>query len=52
MVSLPRGGLVERIHAIDATLSDDDDFTSANDSIWQFRDAELMLKNAKQAALE
>ena len=47
-----KDGLVERIHAVDATLSEDDDFTSANDSIRQFRDAELMLKNAKQAALE
>ncbi|MFK8077883.1 MAG: hypothetical protein AB8B84_14945 [Granulosicoccus sp.] len=47
-----KDGLVERIHSVDATLSEDDDFTSANDSIRQFRDAELMLKNAKQAALE
>ena len=46
-----KDGLVERIHAVDAELSEDDDFTSANDSIRQFRDAELMLKNAKQAAL-
>ena len=47
-----KDGLVERIHAVDAELSEDDDFTSANDSIRQFRDAELMLKNAKQAALK
>ena len=47
-----KDGLVDRIHSVDATLSEDDDFTSANDSIRQFRDAELMLKNAKQAALE
>jgi hypothetical protein len=47
-----KDGLVERIHSVDATLSDDDDFASANNSIRQFRDAELMLKNAKQAALE
>ena len=47
-----KGGLVERIHAVDAELSEDDDFTAANDSIRQFRDAELMLKNAKQAALK
>jgi len=47
-----KDGLVERINAVDATLSEDDDFSSANDSIRQFRDAELVLKNAKQAALE
>ena len=47
-----KDGPLERIHAVDATLSEDDDFTSANDSIRQFREAVLMHKNAKQAALE
>lgn len=47
-----KDGLVERIHSVDATLSEDDDFSSANDSIRQFRDAELTLKKAKQTALE
>lgn len=47
-----KNGLVERIRTVDAVLSTDDDFTSANDSIRQFRDAEQMLKSAKQAALE
>lgn len=47
-----KDGLVERIRAVDGELSADDDFTSANDSIRQFRDAELMLKSAKQAALK
>jgi len=47
-----KSGLAERIQAVDTTLSDDDDFTSATDSIRQFRDAELTLKNAKQAALQ
>ncbi|MFT5894838.1 MAG: hypothetical protein ACI8VW_001710 [bacterium] len=47
-----KDGLVERIRSVDAALSEDDDFTSANDSIRQFRDAEQMLKGAKQSALE
>ena len=47
-----KDGLVERIRTVDGALSADDDFTSANDSIRQFRDAELMLKSAKQAALK
>lgn len=47
-----KDGLVERIQAVDTALSEDDDFTAANDNIRQFRDAELMLKNAKQAALQ
>lgn len=47
-----KDGLVERIRAVDGALSIDDDFTSANDSIRQFRDAELTLKSAKQAALK
>ncbi len=47
-----KNGLAERIQAVDTTLSEDDDFTSAADSIRQFRDAELTLKNAKQAALQ
>jgi hypothetical protein len=47
-----KSGLAERIQAVDTTLAENDDFTSANDSIRQFRDAELTLKNAKQAALQ
>jgi len=45
--------LVTRIRAVDVDLSaDDEDLSSANESIRQFRQAEQTLKAAKQAALE
>ena len=47
-----KNGLVERIRAVDIDLASDDDFSSANDSVRQFREAERTLRAAKQAALE
>ena len=47
-----KNSLVERIRAVDIDLSEDDDFSAANDGVRQFREAEQTLKAAKQAALE